>query len=402
MPRLRTLLALSALLLAPSAGAGIVFTPHLAEYARLPPGPYAEFTFIHSRIEESYGREGQTLPLGAPFVPPGESIDVSLALLKFLWVGNLFRDTDIPLLKDRPQFCRVIGTLSQQQASGAVTDRSRLFGLTSGGSGFGDLFGLCGIYGEEHRLGPLKFNGLFATTVKAPVGRFDERALLNSGTHYWSVIPQLALHANLWGRLFIDGTVAYQFKGRNDRPAYGGLTPTRPADFRNAEINLAWKFSERWYVDLGYSYRESVGANRFEQVTVNFIDPVPPQQACDLLGLDGPFCNSANAFFLEPQDREYRDRGVRGRLLTAGAYYVYRASTVLSLRLAQPVGGRGGQIDVDFDVFAGEPDPMRPGRVRRGTQIATTSATLNTVQEATAVSASPYLELRMVYLFWAP
>lgn len=402
MHRMRTLLALSVLAVTPPAAAGIVFAPHLAEYSRLASGPYTEVSFIRSRIEESYDREGQTLPLGAPFVKPGESIDVSLALLKFLWVGNVFRDTQVPLLKDRPQFCRVIASLSHQQASGAVTDRSRLFGLTSGASGLGDLFGLCGIYGEEHRLGPLKFNGLFATTVKVPVGRWDEQALLNSGTHYWSVIPQLALHANLWGRLFIDGTLAYQAKGHNDRPAYGGLTPTHPADFRNAEINFAWKFSERWYVDLGYSYRESVGANRYEQVTVNFVDPVPPEEACDALSLQDPVCAAANVFFLEPQDRVYRDEGVRGRLLTAGAYYVYRASSVLGLRIAQPVGGRGSQIDVAFDVFAGEPDPERPGRVRRGAQISTTTATLNGVQEAAAVSASPYLELRWVHLFWAP
>ena len=34
--------------------------------------------------------------------------------------------------------------------------------------------------------------------------------------------------------------------------------------------------------------------------------------------------------------------------------------------------------------------------------LAQTTTRLNTVQEAAAVSASPLIELRFVYLFWAP
>ena len=39
-------------------------------------------------------------------------------------------------------------------------------------------------------------------TVKVPVGEYDREALLNVGTHYWSTIPQVAAHAELFGRLY--------------------------------------------------------------------------------------------------------------------------------------------------------------------------------------------------------
>jgi hypothetical protein len=407
--RLRKLiLVVACFLSAPLAQAGIVFTPHLSEYSRLPPGQYTEFTLITSEIEHIYNREGEKIELGRPFVPAGDSTDVALGLVKFLWIGNLFRDTEIEFLRDRPQFCRGIGVLGYQQNTGAIANRVRLFGQRPGANGIGDLFGLCGIYGKEHRLGPLKFNGLFATTVKFPIGDYDTQAALNIGTNYWSYIPQLALHAELFGRLYVDGTVAYQFNDNNDTPSFGGLTPTRVADVRNAEINLAWKFSERWFVDLGYSYRESVGPNYFDKVSINFKDqPLSPQSACDNtnngLGVrlvSQEVCDNpgSDQFFLEPRPGPYADRGTQGRLLTAGIYYVYRASTVLQLRMAQPVGGRGSEIDVIFDTCVQNPCV----RDEPGNDVADTPARLFGVQEAASVSASPYFELRLVYLFWAP
>jgi hypothetical protein len=409
MHRLRKLiLAAACLLPAPLAQAGIVFTPHLSEYSRLPPGQYTEFTLITTEIEHIYNREGEKIELGRPFVPAGDSTDAALGLVKFLWIGNLFRDTGIEFLAERPQFCRAIGVLGYQQNTGAIANRVRLFGQRPGANGIGDLFGLCGIYGKEHRFGPLKFNGLFATTVKFPIGDYDTQAALNIGTNYWSYIPQLALHAELFGRLYVDGTVAYQFNDNNDTPSFGGLTPTRVADVRNAEINFAWKFSERWFVDLGYSYRESVGSNYFDKVTINFKDqPLSPQSACDNtnngLGVrlvSQEVCDNpgSDQFFLEPRPGPYADRGTQGRLLTAGIYYVYRASTVLQLRMAQPVGGRGSEIDVIFDTCVQNPCV----RDEPGNDIADTPARLFGVQEAAAVSASPYFELRLVYLFWAP
>lgn len=399
-------LALGALALAGAAQAGIIFTPHLSEYSKLPPGQYTEFMFVYTDIEDVYDRNGKRVHAGAPFVPPGQSIQATLALMKFLWIGNVFRDTNIPVLKDNAQFCRVIGGLGWQQSSRDVYERSRLFGLTSGGNGLVDLFGLCGLYTDEYRWGPVKTNGLLATTVKFPIGRFDQQALLNTGTHYWSYIPQLALHSEIGGRWFIDATASYQFNENNDEPAYGGLTPTRIADWRTQELNLAFKWNEHWFTDVGFSHRESVGRNHYDEVTVNFKDPVQAQEACDNtnngLGMplvDPATCASTDQFFLQPRDLPYSDAGIYGDAITAGLYYIYRTSSVVNLRMFYPVAGRGSQIDVAFDVCANE--PCGPGNnIRPGQQPLVTR--LNGVQEAAAISASPFFELRFVYLFWAP
>lgn len=386
------------------AHAGIVFTPHIFEYAPQARAPYAELTMIATEIEAIYDRDGNEVELGTPFVPAGDSTDAALAQFKYLWAGNVFRDTNVPILNTRTQFCRVIGSVGYQQNTGAIAERARLFGQRAGANGIGDLFGLCGIYGHEHRWGPIQFNGLFATTVKGPVGSYDTDAALNIGTGYWSVIPQIAWHAELWGRVIIDGTFAYQFNGDNDEPAFGGLTPTRIADVRNLEMNIGFKFTEHWYADVGYSYRESVGPNHYDKLTINFEDqPLGPESACDdvntNLGVEllGPaLCNSPvlDRFFLEPHPGPYSDNGIRGRLLTAGIYYVYRTSSVWQLRVAQPVGGRGGQFTAVYDTC------LTPG-CEGAPPISTVETPLFAVQEAGSVSASPYLELRLVHLFWA-
>lgn len=405
LPSMKGLLASLLLLAAGSAQAGVVFTPHLAEYAPAPPGQYTEAVLILTEIEEAYNRDGDKVHSGAPFIRPGESIDAALLTFKSLWVGNLFRDTDVWYLKDHAQFCRLIGTLGHQQATGAAVARGLTAGQASGASGFGDLFGLCGIYGSEHHYGPLKFNTVLAGTVKFPVGRYDTDSLLNTGTNYWSYIPQFALHASLFDRLSLDATFAWQFNDPNDKPAFGGLTPTRPADVRNIEGNLAWKFNERWYADVGYSYRKSVGPNRYDQFSLTLEDqPLPPTTLCQstqaLLGaaIPDPICNAARFFFLEPRPGPYEDGGIESHLLTAGVYYVYRASTVLNLRVARPLRGRGGQIDAVYDLFLQDPDTPGARPIPGGEVV----SRQNAVQEAAAVSASPYLELRLVYLFWAP
>jgi hypothetical protein len=405
-------LALLALVAAGLARAGIIFTPHLSEYSKLPPGQYTEFTFIYTDIEDVYDRDGDRVHAGAPYVPPGQSIQATLALMKFLWIGNVFRDTGIPLLKDNAQFCRLIGGAGWQQASRDVVERSRLFGLTSGGNGLTDLFGLCGLYTDEYRWGPVKANGLFATTVKFPVGRWDREALLNTGTNYWSYIPQLALHAEVGGRWFIDATASYQFNEDNDEPAYGGLTPTRVADWRTQELNLAFKWNEHWFTDIGFSHRESVGPNGYDKVDVGYKDPIPAQQACDNTnnnsGLGVPIidqsqCNSTNRFYVTPDPGPYEDRGIYGDAITAGLYYIYRTSSVVNLRMFYPVAGRGSQIDVDFDVCSDTVPGRPPCAVGQPNYVSSLSdVPLNGVQEAAAISASPYFELRFVYLFWAP
>lgn len=411
MHRLRALGAALLLACAMPAQAGIIFTPHLSEYSRLPPGQYTEFTFIYTDIEDVYDRNGKRVQAGAPFIPPGESVQATLALMKFLWIGNVFRDTKLWYLKDHPQFCRVIGGLGWQQSSDAIVDRSRLFGLTAGGNGLVDLFGLCGFYTDEYRWGPVKANGLWAGTVKFPIGRWDTDALLNTGTNYWSYVPQFAAHAEIYGRLFVDATAAYHFHGDNDEPAYGGTTPTRIADWRTFEGNLAFKWTEHWFTDIGFSHRESVGPNYFDKVTVTFKDPQPAQTACDNtnngLGIeiiDPTLCNSTNQFYLAPKPGSYSDRGIYGDALTAGLYYIYRTSSVFNLRVFYPLAGRGSQFDIVYDVCT-TPDCPGPDNNGNGTgdnSVSTVATTLNGVQEAAAISASPYFELRFVYLFWAP
>ncbi|HUP91605.1 MAG TPA: transporter [Solimonas sp.] len=384
------------------AQAGIIFTPHLSEYSRLPAAPYAEGVLILTEIGNIYDEKGNRIKTGTPFVAPGASTDAALTTLKYLWIGNVFRDTWVPVLNTHPQFCRAIGVLGYQQNTEQIAFRSRLFGLRPGSNGIGDLFTLCGIYGDEHHWGPVKFNGMLAATVKWPVGRYDQDAILNIGTNYWSYIPQFAFHADLWGRLSVDGTFAWQFNGDNDHPSAGGLTPTRIADVRNAEINFAWKFSEHWFADLGYSYRESVGPNYYDKLTVKFEEePIRPDEACAstiaIIGMavPDPICDSADAFYVRFRPGPYADKGVKGELATAGIYYIYRTSTVLNLRVAQPVGGRGSGIDADYDVYIRDPESGASPVLARKTH-------LFGVQEAAAVSASPFLELRLVYLFWAP
>ena len=396
-----------ALVLASSslATAGIVFTPHLSEYSVLPRGPFAEGTFIFTEIKHIYDDDGNKIELGTPFVPAGDSTDAALGLFKYLWVGNVFRDTNVPYLNKHNQFCRGIVVAGYQQNTGAIADRVRLFGHRPGANGLGDFFGLCGVYGPEWRWGQAKGNTLFATTVKVPIGDYDTDAALNIGTNYWTVIPQFAWHAEFFGRIYVDGTFAYQINHDNDEPSFGGLTPTRVADVRNLEMNVAWKFSEKWFADVGYSYRESVGPNGYDQVTVNFKDqPLSPQTACDNtnngLGLEvisQELCDNpiSDQFFLNPRPGPYEDRGIRGRLLTLGVYHVYRASTVLQARVAIPVGGRGSQITAIFDTCTSQ--PCGPDNA-----VSQVESELFGVQEAAAVSASPYYELRLVHLFWAP
>lgn len=409
----KLLLALA--LFVPVAEAGIVFTPHLSEYGILPRGTYADHTVIYTSITDVYDRDGIKVPLGtpklpvtpgAPFIPPGESVDAALMLFRYLWIGNIFENTDVPYLNSHNQIFRVIATAGWQQGSDGVATQSRLFGLRSGGSGIGDLFVLNGIYTDEYRWGPVKGNGLWSVTTKIPVGDYDTTSLLNIGTNYWTTIPQFAMHAELFGRLYFDGTAAYQFNGRNDSPAYGGLTPTDPADLYNFEGNLAWKLSEKWFVDLGYSYRKTVGPNKFEKVTVAFKDPLPPFSGCAAAGIPVDQCTAADQFRLVPVPGTREDRGVQGTLLTTSLYYIYRTSSVINFRVAIPIKGRGSQFNMDYEVDRVDPAGLAPD-VRISNCASPTNATcqrtvLNGVQEAAAVSASPFFELRFVYLVWAP
>lgn len=391
-------LAVAGLLLAAPAQAAIVFTPHVSEYAVLPRGTYLDITAVHSAIDRIWDDSGNKVPLGNTAIPPGESISATLLLGRYLWIGNLFEDSGLPFFDDRNQVLRVIGTAGRQSASGAINDLSRDFGQTSRSSGFGDLFVLAGVYGRPYHHGPLHGNGLYTLTVKAPVGSFQRDSLLNPGTRYWSVIPQLSHHQDWFGRLSIDATAALQVNSAASATAYGGLTPSKPASVVNLETTFAWKFSPHWFAEAGLSHYRSLGSNRFDEVSLNIVDqPVPPSTACNTLLVPAAQCSLASRFYLAPVPGEYRDRGIRNSIVTAGFSYVYRSAAVVSVRAALPVAGRGSQFAVPYSVCASTPcntDSELPG-LRQ-------TARLSGVQEAAAVSASPYYELRLVLLLFAP
>jgi hypothetical protein len=388
------------LLSAAPAPAAIVFTPHVSEYAEIEPGSYVGATLDYTAIDETWDQSGKRIPLGNGSIPRGETIDAALLLTNYLWIGNLFRDTHLPILQDHNQFARVILPVGRETGTGAVTDLSRQFGQTSSASGIGDLFAVAGIYGERYHLGPLKGNGLYSVTVKAPIGEYNRDALLNIGTHYWSVIPQIGHHQEWFGKVFIDATAAYQFNGDNDSPAYGGLTPTRLADVYNLEGNVAWKFNPHWFVDAGLSYYHSTGSNHYDQVTLNLKNqPVPATTACNALRIPAAQCTLTDIFYLSPEPGTRSDQGISNLQLVSGFSYIYRASTVFNLRAVVPLQGRGSGFDQPYDVYTTDPKGPNPtAPVAGGTQV----AHLNGVQEAAAISATPFFELRVVFLLFAP
>ena len=395
---MKRLVVIASTLLASSAQAAIVFTPHVSEYARLPRGSYVDTTLVHSAIDRIWDDSGNKVALGNTAIPPGESISATLVLGRYLWIGNLFENSGYRFLADRDQVLRVIGTAGRQSATGAINELSRDFDLSTRGSGLGDVFLLAGVYGREYHLGPLHGNGLYTLTVKAPVGSFQRDSLLNTGTRYWSVIPQLSHHQDWFGKLSIDATAAVQINSAASSTAYGGLTPSKPASVLNLETNFAWKFSERWFAEAGLSHYRSLGSNRFDEVSLNLADqPVPPTAACNTLLVPAAQCSLLDAFFLAPVAGRYRDRGIRNSIATAGFTYIYRSSAVVSLRAALPVAGRGSQFTVPYHVCLQancNADTELPG--------ARQSARLSGVQEAAAISASPYFELRLVFLLFAP
>jgi hypothetical protein len=392
--------ALALMLLAAPAQAAIVFTPHVSEYAEIERGEYLGTSLNYTAIDETWDAGGKRIPLGNDAIPRGETINAGLLLTNYLWVGNLFEDTRLPLLPHHDQFFRVILPVGHESATGAVNDLSREFGQTSTGSGIGDLFLVGGIYGEHYHLGPLKGNGLYSVTVKAPIGEYDRNSLLNIGTHYWTVIPQIGHHEEWFGKIFIDATAAYQYNGNNDSPAYGGLTPTQPADVYNLEGNLAYKFTQHWFADLGLSYYHSIGSNHFDQVTLNLKNqPVPATTACNALMIPAAQCTLTDGFYIAPEPGNYADKGISNLQLTSGITFIYRASTIFSLRAVVPLQGRGSEFNVPYDSYATDPKGTNPTPAIAG---ATTVARLTAVQEAGAISATPFFELRAVFLLFAP
>ena len=404
MPRMLRLTAariavLAAGLWTGAADAGLYYLPHMGEYGKVIPGQIGLFSLLNASYTEVWDRNGDK----APIVNGGA--DINTVLIGSAWVGNMFRDTDYTFLAKRPQICGFAIGAAQVQARGSVRETANSIGITGGNNGLGDLYMLCTIQDITRRWGEAKGHVQFSGTVKAPIGDYDTEALLQFATHYWTYIPQMSFHGE-WGQLILDGTLAYQFNERNDTPSAAGLTPTKPADWRNAAVNLGWKFTERWWADLGFSHNESVGSNEFGKMSVTLEDqPVPGTALCDLGGLTGlplggatlppEICNATSLFFIAPRAGPYHDRGVLAQVATASLYYVYRNSMIVNLRVGQVVNGRGSQFDAVFDACASEPC---------GPDNATAQATLvsNGVGESGAVVTQPFFELRFVFPFAAP
>lgn len=397
MTRSALICSLFLCLLSGIAQAGFILTPHLSEYDRLAPGSYLEANLIHTHIEDIYNRDGERVKIGSPALPAGEFVNATLLQTKWLWIGESAENNGIPLLQRYQYFFRAILTAGWQEASPGLQDVSRLFGLRTQSAGLGDLFLLAGLYSDDHRLGPLHYNAILAATVKVPIGEYNEDTLLNMGTNYWTLAPIAAFHFDLGGRLLIDAAVSYQKNFSNDRPGYGGLVPSQAADVYTVESNFAWKFNEKFYMDLGLSWRQTNGPNTFANPSINRVDqPLPA------MGTTTP-----RAFYIEPVAGVYQDGGVNGLLATAGFYYIYRSSAVLNFRVAVPLRGKGSQFTLPFDVFtcgvtgvsaSNACPPPDPGAV----PIAQVDAELNGVQEAAAIPASMYFEARLVFLPWAP
>jgi hypothetical protein len=367
--------------LASPALAGIVFTPHLGEYMKLPRGFYFEGIVFYTPITRVFDDDGNRVGFNLDALRD-ERVDIVLNTYKFLWVTNPFRHTEIPFLRDHDWFLRVVGGVSSQRSTRGLVDNNRVFGLDSNAAGLIDLFPLAGIYSKDHFLGPVQWNSLAGAVAKVPIGSYRADSALNAGTNYWSLMPLYALHQTVAGRLFVDSIVSYQRNFENPRPAAGGLVPSEPADVLTAETNGAWKFSERFYLGAGATFAKSLGANVFDKVTIRNRDrPLPPT------GTTFP-----DVLFVRPVPGRYRDHGVWFALANITAYYVYRASLVFDFGLYVPLAGKGSVFTVPFE-FGTDPN---------GPFACCVDVKLPRVSEAAAINASPLFEFRLVYLPWAP
>lgn len=404
MPRLPGMttarIALVATLLWPAgAQAALYYMPHMGEYGKVLPGQIGLLALYTATYDEVWNRHGEKEKI------IDGSADINAVIVGSAWVGNMFRDTDWAFLARRPQICGLAFGLGQVQAKGSVRETSNSIGITAGNNGLTDLYASCTVQDVTRRWGKAKGHFQLSGTVKAPIGDYDTEALLQYATHYWTYIPQLSFHGER-GQLILDATSAYQFNRPNDSPSAAGLTPTRPADWYNLGINLGWKFTERWWADIGFSHNESAGSNEFGKFDVTLEDqPVPGTALCDLDALTGlplggatlppAICNATTAFFVAPRRGPYHDRGVLAQVVTAGFYYVYRSSAFLNFRVGQVVNGRGSQFDAIFDACASEPC---------GPDNATAQVSLvsNGVGESGAVVTKPFFELRILVPFAAP
>ena len=98
-------------------------------------------------------------------------------------------------------------------------------------------------------------------------------------------------------------------------------------------------------------------------------------------------------------------RHVRSAFPRSSGQRARRNFSTASSSSPRPVAGRGSQFDITYDVCTTPDCPGPDVSPQDGTpdnRRSTVATTLNGVQEPAAISASPFFELRFVYLFWAP
>lgn len=325
--------------------AGVLAPPLLGEFGKAIPGSSSAFIgFAAARENQYYG------PDGAEFGVGGSSTNVEFVAAGMGWSDNWFSATPVPFLKDRTQSCAFIVSAARIQDDGASVKTAHALGLNAGSNQIGNPSFGCAVNDRTRRIGQVKGHLQFGTTVQVPVGGFEADNLYNLGTRYWTVIPKLALHAE-WGRLITDSFVAYQLNSDASEVATLGLTPTSPADWRSAALNIGYRLTPRWMADIGYSYNASAGSNQYDKVDVHNAAPVGVD-SCVTYGLPPNICASAAAFWYQSRPGPYTDTGVMVQSATASVYYTYRSSLFVVFRATKTLAGRSGNFTGNFDLCA--------------------------------------------------
>ena len=385
MNRLALSVAALATLACAPAHAALTFLPHMGEYGKAVPGQYAGLALYHADYNSYYGRDE------AEFTQSDGGAGINSVFIASAWVGNLFRDTDIPLLSSRTQICALGFPVAQVQARGSIRTTAEAIGVSSGKNGIGDVIGSCTIQDVTRVLGPARGHVQFTGLVKFPIGDYDPNALYNFATNYWTYVPQLSLHADIT-KLVVDATVAYQFNGNNDDPFARGDVPTRPADWENAAINLGWKLSYRWWIDVGFAYNKTNGVKYYDKFHVQ-----PAHQSVLFSAVCGGFpslCNATGTGYIETRQGPYEDGGMMSQVVSASVYYTYRSSLIVNFRVAEAIAGRGSQFTAYYDVCTQTPcDQNAPSKLPNSPF----SFTAIGVGESASVVSQPFYELRFIF-----
>ncbi len=348
MKRLRAAALTAGLCCAGSASAGIA-PPHMGEYGKSIPGSSAAFMgFAVTRGNRYYGADGAELGVA------GSNTSIEAVSAGMAWTDNWFSGTSVPFLNSRAQSCGFAVSAAHIQADSASAQLLHELGLNAGANQIGNPSFGCSVQDHTRRIGPVKAHIQFGTSVQVPIGGFETDNLYNVGTRYWTVTPQLALHAE-WDRLVLDGAFAYQFNSRASEVATLGLTPTRPANWRGAAVNIGMRLTPRWMADIGYAYNASVGSNQYDEVDVANQEPIGPGSICGPAGLPASICNANSIYYYQSRPGPYSDSGAMVRLASASVYYIYRSSMFVVFRASRTLSGRSGEFDANYDLCIEKP-----------------------------------------------